>query len=124
MRTSTNRAMLLTPLLSLCALTGGCSREISTGSPSGLAIGMNKADAFLAARNLGAHLATAMPCGDVVRKGNFNGMPWLDRAEGIRVAEVDGRYTQAYFSGVGLLVSNHLQTSTPPWHRCSPSATN
>jgi hypothetical protein len=104
MKASTTRAMLLAPLVSLCALTGGCNREISTGSFNGLAIGMNKADAFLAARNLGGHLATAIPCGDVVRKDNLNGMPWLDRAEGIRVAEFSGRYTQAYFS-VGRVAS-------------------
>jgi hypothetical protein len=92
-------AVLLTSTFVLCALTGCYHRDISAGTFHGLTIGMDKADTFLAARNLGATLATAIPCGYVVRRDNLDQLPWLDHAEGVRVSESGRQFIVGYFSG-------------------------
>lgn len=97
MAISTHRPVRLLLTLLICALTCGCERQISTGSFNGLTIGMGKPEAFLAARSLGAHLATAIPCGAVVREDTYDGLTWLDHAEGVRVSDYRGPYAQAYF---------------------------
>jgi hypothetical protein len=83
----------------LCAITACAHREITAGTFDGLTIGMNKTDALLAARKLGATLATAIPCGYVVRRDNLDQLPWLDSAEGVRVMQSGRQSIDAYFSG-------------------------
>jgi hypothetical protein len=93
------RVMFLASTFLLCGLTGCYHREVTSGSFHGLTIGMNKADAFVAARNLGATLASAIPCGNVVRRDSVDEIQWLDDAEGVRVTESGGQFIDAYFSG-------------------------
>jgi hypothetical protein len=91
--------MFLALLFVPCSLSGCYRREISSGSFHGLTIGMDKPSAFLAARNLGATMAFAIPCGNVVRRDNADQVQWLDDAEGVRVMESGKQFIDTYFSG-------------------------
>lgn len=91
---------LLTSLVACGANTSPLveEHEFTSGSYSGLTIGMNKAEAVSAAKILGAKFATPHPCRDFnVSKKNLNDLPTLEVLEGIRVTRASGIYADFYF---------------------------